>query len=91
MAMSTRAKWMAQCISDIFPSITEYEALVSAKTQGRPKGDPKGPSPTLTEFKINFLVFRSSSATPSTNSSSMGSSRAPDLLESSSTIKPPTR
>jgi hypothetical protein len=27
MAMSTRAKWMAQCISDIFPSISEYEAL----------------------------------------------------------------
>ena len=29
MAMSTRAKWMAQCISDIFPSVSEYEALVS--------------------------------------------------------------
>ncbi len=28
MAMSTRAKWMAQCISDIF-GIGEYEAHVS--------------------------------------------------------------
>ena len=73
MAMSTRAKWMAQCISDIFPSISEYEALVSDKTQGHPKGDSKGPFPTLTEFKINLLVFRSSSATPSTSLSSMGS------------------
>ena len=53
MAMSTRAKWMAQCISDIFPSISEYEALVSDKTQGHSKGNPKGPFQTLTEFKIN--------------------------------------
>ena len=51
MAMSTRAKWMAQCISDIFPSISEYEALVSDQTRGHPKGDPKRPSPSLTEFK----------------------------------------
>ena len=51
MAMSTRAKWMAQCISDIFPSISEYEALVSDQTRGHPKGDPKRPSSSLTEFK----------------------------------------
>jgi hypothetical protein len=28
MANSTRTKWMAQCISDIF-NINEYESLVS--------------------------------------------------------------
>ena len=32
MAMSTRAKWMAQCISDIF-GIGEYDAHVSTRDQ----------------------------------------------------------
>lgn len=32
MANSTRTKWMAQCVSDIF-NINEYESLVSTVAQ----------------------------------------------------------